>query len=202
MATALIPQYVVIGYESSADDSECEDFTTSNNVTIRDDRPYHIVDGLYMGSCLAEQHKVHLQKAGVTHVLQVADGLRQTHPGDFQYLQIHVQDEPSTDLVAHFSKAFDFIDSAIAANGSVFVHCVAGVSRSAAVCIGYLMWKHRCSYQKAHKVVKDSRPWISPNPGFVAQLQELERLDFDLSSWRAWRHSWKEQPVTVTVMAM
>ncbi len=89
------------------------------------------------------------------------------------------------------------------AAGIVFVHCVAGISRSASVCVGYLMWKHRMSYQQAYKVVKDSRPWINPNHGFVDQLQDFERLDFDLSKWRAWRHKVKEQPGTIVeVIAM
>lgn len=65
------------------------------------------------------------------------------------------------------------------------------------------MWKHRMSYQQAYKVVKDSRPWINPNYGFADQLKEFERLNFDLSQWRAWRHMVKEQPGTVVeVIAM
>lgn len=37
---------------------------------------------------------------------------------------------------------FDFIESAIEGGGSVLVHCSQGVSRSTAVAIAYMMWKH------------------------------------------------------------
>jgi protein-tyrosine phosphatase len=84
----------------------------------------------------------------------------------------------------------------------VFVHCVAGVSRSATVVIGYLMWKNGWGYQRAFGAVLDCRSWVSPNKGFRAQLQEFERLGCDLGGWRAWRHTWQEQPRHVSVVAM
>eukprot|EP00959_Pyramimonas_sp_CCMP1952_P322633 6751428-Pyramimonas_sp.AAC.1 len=37
-------------------------------------------------------------------------------------------------------------------------------------------------------MVHNARPWICPNLGFRLQLEELERLDCNLSKWRAWRH--------------
>ncbi len=81
------------------------------------------------------------------------------------------------------------------------MHCVAGVSRSATVVVGYLMCKRGWGFQRALSAVLDARPWVSPNLGFRAQLRELERLGCDLSQWRAWRHVWKEQPRFVSVVA-
>jgi hypothetical protein len=40
-----------------------------------------------------------------------------SHPGEFEYLKIHVDDSPVVDLVAHFSECFAFIDGAIASDG-------------------------------------------------------------------------------------
>lgn len=48
-----------------------------------------------------------------------------------------------------------------------------------------------------HKV----RPWVMPNEGFRRQLQQFEELGFDLSKWRAWRHSFREQPTVVRLWA-
>lgn len=45
--------------------------------------------------------------------MQVAEGMCPSHPSDFTYCMVAVQDHPSEDLVAHFPRAFAFIDSAI-----------------------------------------------------------------------------------------
>ena len=45
-------------------------------------------------------------------------------------------------LIAYCPQAcIDFIDSAVKDSQGVLVHCNAGVSRSGAVVVGYLMWK-------------------------------------------------------------
>jgi hypothetical protein len=56
------------------------------------------------------------------------------------------------------------------------VHCMAGVSRSASVVIGYLMWRDSLSFDQSLQAVKAVRPFIKPNQGFVKQLAEYERL--------------------------
>jgi len=190
MHSATVPEH------QSEDFGEEEDDDDDIYETM-DDSPMMVQPGLYIGSFMAEQNKPSLQKAGVTHILQVAEGMQPSHPDDFQYQMIHVQDVPSEDLVAHFSKAFDFIDQAQSKQGAVLVHCVAGVSRSASVVIGYMMWKHGISYDEAFRRLHEVRPWVMPNEGFQQQLKELERLKCDLGAWRAWRHTWKEDPITV-----
>ena len=55
------------------------------------------------------------------------------------------------------------------------VHCGAGISRSAAVCIGYLMFSQRMRAQEAYTVVERARPCINPNRDFQRQLCDYER---------------------------
>jgi hypothetical protein len=31
-----------------------------------------------------------------------------------------------------------------------------------------------------------ARPCINPNPGFVAQLQEFQALEYDFAQWQPW----------------
>ena len=55
------------------------------------------------------------------------------------------------------------------------VVCTAGISRSATVCIAYLMKYEGVSYDQAFNKVKEARKFIKPNHGFVAFLKEYEK---------------------------
>lgn len=55
----------------------------------------------------------------------------------------------------------------------MFVHCYAGVSRSATVVLAYLMKEQGLTLSAAFKFVK-ARRFILPNDGFKAQLRKFE----------------------------
>lgn len=52
-------------------------------------------------------------------------------------MRIPVEDVDYADLLVHFPSAIQFIHSAITDGGVVLVHCVQGISRSAAVVAAY-----------------------------------------------------------------
>lgn len=54
------------------------------------------------------------------------------------------------------------------------MHCYAGVSRSVATVVAYLMKKLGVSGADALAFVKGKRKQAYPNPGFLAQLQKYE----------------------------
>ena len=54
------------------------------------------------------------------------------------------------------------------------VYCRAGMSRSASLCIAYFMRHHNMTMDEAFQFVKEKRPIIHPNPGFVRQLKQFE----------------------------
>lgn len=54
------------------------------------------------------------------------------------------------------------------------VFCKAGISRSAAICIAYLMQQKRMTMDEAHDYVKSRRTFISPNLNFMRQLHEFD----------------------------
>lgn len=66
-------------------------------------------------------------------------------------------------------------DSVKARHGRVFVHCYAGVSRSATVCIAYIMKLYRQGLTSAYDYVKCRRPCISPNLHFMGQLLKFDQ---------------------------
>ena len=51
----------------------------------------------------------------------------------------------------------------------------AGVSRSAAVVLGYLMSSNKLSLEEAMDVLRQARPCVKPNEGFLRQLQDYQK---------------------------
>ena len=97
-----------------------------------------IVDRLYLGNLKAAQDLPSLKSAGITHILTVASGLTPFYPKDFKYKTISVTDTSQSGLLRHFPAAIAFIKEGIN-RGGILVHCYAGVSRSAACVLAFLM---------------------------------------------------------------
>ena len=57
-------------------------------------------------------------------------------------------------------------------SGRVYVHCQAGVSRSASIVLAFLMMKRSMDVLEAVKTVREKRE-IFPNDGFLKQLCDL-----------------------------
>ena len=60
---------------------------------------------------------------------------------DFEYLHVKVHDMNEEDILAHFEESNKFIGEALAQSkdNKVLVHCGAGLSRSASLCLAYMM---------------------------------------------------------------
>lgn len=70
---------------------------------------------------------------------------------------------------------YDFIsDSVKNSKGRVLVHCQAGISRSATICLAYLISRYRLRLDEAYEYVKKRRSVISPNFNFMGQLLNWE----------------------------
>ncbi|KAK8577710.1 hypothetical protein V6N13_027977 [Hibiscus sabdariffa] len=142
--------------------------------------------GLFLGSLGDASNKSALKSSNVTHILTVANLSVPSYPNEFVYKIIEVADREDTNLMQYFDECFGFIDEAKRLGGGVLVHCFMGISRrsskllfltrcSATVVIAYLMKKHGMRFSRALEHVKRRRPQVSPNPGFVLQLQHFEK---------------------------
>lgn len=92
-----------------------------------------------------------------------------------EYVHVPVPDSPAAQLRAHFDTVADKIHAVGAEGGRVLLHCCAGVSRSAALCLAYLMKYRDMSLMDAHTLLRACRPIIRPNSGFWEQLIDYER---------------------------
>ncbi|XP_074857211.1 dual specificity protein phosphatase 19 [Carettochelys insculpta] len=129
---------------------------------------------LLLGSQDAAQDLETLKKYGVTHVLNVAYGVENAFPNDFMYKSISILDLPETDITSYFPECFEFIEQAKMQDGVVLIHCNAGVSRAAAIIIGFLIHSEGLDFARAFSWVKNARPAICPNPGFMEQLRKYQ----------------------------
>ncbi|KGM00156.1 Dual specificity protein phosphatase 4, partial [Charadrius vociferus] len=94
--------------------------------------------------------------------------------GHYQYKCIPVEDNHKADISSWFMEAIEYIDSVKECCGRVLVHCQAGISRSATICLAYLMMKKRVKLEEAFEFVKQRRSIISPNFSFMGQLLQFE----------------------------
>ncbi|OQR74070.1 dual specificity protein phosphatase 19-like [Tropilaelaps mercedesae] len=133
-----------------------------------------VAPGLYVGSQDVAAEKEILKSKNVLHIVNAASGIGNHFPEDFRYMKLNILDLPEQDIKSVFESCFAFIDEALAAGGSTFVHCNAGVSRSSTICIAYLISRQRMRLNRALNKVRSERPIVRPNDGFMRQLREFE----------------------------
>ena len=90
-----------------------------------------------------------------------------------QHLTIEAEDNAEYDLKQHFDLTTDFISKWLR-HGNVYVHCQAGISRSCAVVMAFLIREMGMKPMQALRAVKSSKRNVSPNKGFFQQLCQFE----------------------------
>ena len=127
---------------------------------------------LYLGNYIFASDASLLTTLGVTHILNAAREVPNyfNYDSPFQYLQLNMIDNPKEDATRFFAVSKEFIDNAIEDNGIVLIHCKAGISRSVTILISYLMSKFNITAKDALKIVRENRPQVNPNYGFMKQL--------------------------------
>lgn len=143
--------------------------------------PVEILPGLFLGDSLHSAQQANLRELGITCLLNVSTTCKNLFEQDFDYMNIPVNDNDSANISSWFNEAITFIDNARDNDGKVLVHCHAGVSRSATVCIAYLMYKNSLTLEEAFDHVRSRRGVISPNLNFMQQLKEFEKDLFSSS---------------------
>lgn len=132
-----------------------------------------VLPGLLMGSQDVTQCQNVLEEYNVSHILSLGVNVPKLEGYDYTFLSI--LDLPESCLTDIFHECFTVIDSVRKKNKTIYVHCNAGVSRSASVVIAYLMKESNLKFKDAHKYLKTIRPCIKPNEGFVKQLLFYEQ---------------------------
>jgi atypical dual specificity phosphatase len=98
------------------------------------------------------------------------------------YHRLSITDSTTSSISKIADAACEIIDSSITSpskkggvdNGKILVHCSAGISRSPMVVAAYLMKRKGMTLKSALGQIIRARPQVSPNPGFLQQLKEME----------------------------
>ncbi|KAL4649215.1 dual specificity protein phosphatase 1 [Arapaima gigas] len=136
--------------------------------------PVEILPFLYLGSAYHASRKDMLDTLGISALINVSANCPNHFEGHYEYKSIPVEDDHKADISSWFNEAIEFIDTVKNRGGRVFVHCQAGISRSATICLAYLMHTNRVKLDEAFEFVKQRRSIISPNFSFMGQLLQFE----------------------------
>ncbi|XP_068580938.1 uncharacterized protein si:ch211-195b15.8 [Cebidichthys violaceus] len=133
-----------------------------------------ILPRLYLGA-ESDVTQDRLASLGISYVLSVSRCSPQpSFLPHSRYLRIPIDDSLWADLLPWIPQALHFIDAAMSSGESVLVHCAAGISRSPALAVAYIMYRLGMDLDHAYRFVKERRPSISPNFNFLGQLQHFQ----------------------------
>ena len=88
--------------------------------------------------------------------------LHEFYPEDFEYANIEIDDDERENIFKYFYTCINFIEK----SKICFVHCQAGMSRSASIVIAYVMYKLKLKFEEAFDYVKKRREYINPIKNF------------------------------------
>jgi predicted protein tyrosine phosphatase len=139
---------------------------------------------LYVGSSSSARSAAFLAEAKVGWLLNCADDV-ELDIGTFanrriEYLRVPLQDTTRGRITPHLAEAHAFMARAQAdpEHRALLVHCSAGVSRSGALVIAYLMRSQRRTLLDCLTQVRRRRLFVYPNKRFLLELIRFESTVF------------------------
>jgi predicted protein tyrosine phosphatase len=144
----------------------------------------HIIDNIYLSGCNFSLDYDFLVKNKFTHIVNCAAGSQRFKSPfycEFSYLLLDIKDESGVEIFDYIQSVIEFLQNAGDDNRQrkILIHCFEGISRAPTILISYLIWKYSMDTESALKLVKEKRPCIEINMGFMCQLENFQRLGFE-----------------------
>lgn len=139
--------------------------------------PSEVIDGLLFVGTESEANDAEvIRYLRITDVFSmIGDTANRVAGVRYDYTRVRdVEDEPLQAHVAHF---VEFVDRAQKRNPAcrVMVYCRAGISRSVAAAMWYLVSRRFQTVDDALSIVRHRRTIAQPNKGFMQQLRHMEQ---------------------------
>ncbi|CAD8136090.1 unnamed protein product [Paramecium octaurelia] len=131
---------------------------------------------LWLGNLKAAQNIKQLKENKIQTVITVANNIIVSFENslNISHKIYKVEDTIKAQIIEYFDEISKEIQTGLN-SGSVLVHCAAGISRSSACIIAYLMKTYRWPYERTFYFVKEKRLAVNPNPGFKKQLIQYSK---------------------------
>ena len=144
---------------------------------IKDPSFNEIIPNIFVGNYAFALNKKLLLENKITHILNCGNGLKNFYSkeGIFKYKYIPLYDSKTQNLLQYVNDINNFVEEGSTNNNNnnkILIHCGEGVSRSAAVCLLYMITKKGFTYSKAKEAFEQKRMGCCPNRGFVSQLKQ------------------------------
>lgn len=140
-----------------------------------------IANKLYLGDGALVKWNNKLIEWKITDIINVANDIVHSPATKQRWkdeLKIEAWDFPMQDscengLLKSVPQVAQLIDLLLSSGQVIYIHCVAGINRSAAVVVGYLILYQNMSYEEAYQFVSEKRPGILRNKCFRQDLEKL-----------------------------
>ena len=139
-----------------------------------------ILPSLYLGPFSAASNKPFLEANTITHILSIGSTPASKVDG-VTYHCLSLNDSATSLLSKATNEVCKIIDGTVSSKGKgsgkgkILVHCSARISCLPSLVVVYLMKSHGMSLKEVLGQVARARLQVSPNPGFLRQLKELDQ---------------------------
>jgi hypothetical protein len=124
-----------------------------------------------------------VRRHNVTHIVNCAEksacpAWASTHVGPSAYIALGADDTIGFPLIKDYYPTFEKVMDMFLREPTckcVYVHCMAGMNRSATLLAAYLHKRFGIPMEKVVEVMAKQRPCVMTNPSFVEQLEEFAR---------------------------
>lgn len=131
-----------------------------------------IIPNLWLGSIKSACNKEELLKNNIKSIISVHIGAVELYPDCFKYHNYDLCDTENEEIISAFNDILPIIHDNLLQGKATLIHCMVGASRSATIVAAYLVRYHGHSPVSALSVMKEKRPLINPNSGYIKQLVE------------------------------
>ena len=133
-----------------------------------------IIANVYIGNYKFALDAELLIKEGITYILNCGNGLKNFYEKEnlFKYLYIPLYDSEAQKLDKYLETTNKFIKEGSENGNKILIHCGAGMSRSATICLMYMIIEKKFKFSDAYTLMKQKRKCVMPNPNFRKLLEQ------------------------------